>query len=142
MLAEATELEVVNYADVTNLRGPHYRLHSDLKLRTRRDAVQFIDDVGIALLFPGDNLLLPDLWSAINGHERALPKHHHDWALGKTWSWKDEIPDRKEAWYGKIVRGKPAFISLGDLPAAYALSSNYGELDDYLEAYVDGLMSV
>jgi hypothetical protein len=116
-------------------------MHPDLKLRTRADAVKFIDRVGIALLFPGDNIPLPDLWTAINGMERKLPKHHHDQALHKTWDWKDTIPARKEAWYGKLVRGKPAFLSFRDLPAMYALSSNYGELDDYLEAYADGMMS-
>jgi hypothetical protein len=141
MIAEAVSLDVVPYADIANKRKPHYCIHSDLKLRTRGDAVQFIDRVGIALLFPGDNIPLPDLWTAINGMERKLPKHHHDQALHKTWDWKDTIPSRKEAWYGKLVRGKPAFLSLRDLPAVYALSSNYGELDDYLEAYADGMMS-
>jgi hypothetical protein len=132
---------VVNYADIANVRRAHYRLHSDLKVKSRNEAVRFINDVGVALLFPGDNLPLPDLWSAINGCERRLPKHHHDWALHRTWEWKDDIPSRKEAWYGKIIRGKPAFVAMEDLPALYALSSNYGELDDYLEAYADGMMS-
>lgn len=141
MIADMTDMAVVNYAEVLEARAEPYRLRADLKVKTRREAVQFVNDVGIALLFPGDRLALPDLWSAINGHERELPKHHHDWALGKTWDWKDQIPSHKEAWYGKIIRGKPAFIALTDLPALYALSSNYGELDDYLEAYADGLMS-
>jgi hypothetical protein len=141
MLAEATDIRVVQFNDIVEERAPHWRLRDHLKLRTRKEAVGFINDVGIALLFPGDNLPLPDLWSAINGRERQLPKHHHDWALGKTWGWKDDIPAKKEAWYGKIIRGKPALISLADLPALYALSSNFGELDDYLEAYADGLMS-
>jgi hypothetical protein len=142
MLAQIEAPTVISYADVLNRRGPHYRLHSDLRLRTQAEAVRFINDVGIALLFPGDNLPLPDLWSAINGMERKLPKHHHDSALHKTWNWKDTIPSRREAWYGKLIRGKPAFLSMRDLPAVYALSSNYGELDDYLEAYADGMMSV
>jgi hypothetical protein len=103
--------------------------------------VRFINEAGIVLLFPGDRVPLPDLWSAINGGERSIPKHHHDWALGKTWQWKDDIPEKRQAWYGKIIRGKPAFISFRDLPAVYALSSNYGELDDYLEHYQDGLLS-
>jgi hypothetical protein len=141
MIAEAVSLSVVPYADILNIRKPHYHIHPDLKLRTRGDAVAFINKVGIALLFPGDKLALPDLWTAINGMERKLPKHHHDAALHKTWDWKDTIPARKEAWYGKLVRGKPAFLSLRDLPAVYALSSNYGELDDYLEAYADGMLS-
>jgi hypothetical protein len=141
MVADALDLQVVNYKDVLNIRGPRYRLTADLKVRTREEAVRFVNQAGIVLLFPGDNLPLPDLWSAINGYERKLPKHHHDWALSKTWDWKDKIPARKEAWYGKLVRGKPALVSLSDLPAIYALSSNYGELDDYLEAYADGLLS-
>lgn len=141
MVAEATVTQVVHYGDILSLRKPRYRLSPDLKVRTRHEAVQFINQAGVVLLFPGDNLRLPDLWSAINGQERKLPKHHHDWALGKTWDWKDTIPARKEAWYGKLVRGKPALVSLSDLPAIYAMSSNYGELDDYLEAYADGLLS-
>src|SRR3954452_4034998 len=141
MAVETVGAEIMRYSDIVDLRKPHYRQHPDLKVKTRREAVGFVNDVGIALLFPGENMPFPDLWSAINGHERRIPKYHHDWALGKTWEWKDKIPDRKEAWYGKLVRGKPAFISLADLPAFYALSPNYGELDDYLEAYADGLLS-
>jgi len=141
VIIESTGLRTVTFTDIENLRAPHYRQTADLKVRTQAEAVRFIKDVGIALLFPGDNIPLPDLWSAINGHRRQIPKHHHDWALGKTWDWKDNIPTRKHAWYGKLVRGKPAFVSLDDLPAIYALSDNYGELDDYLEAYRDGLLS-
>jgi hypothetical protein len=141
MITQAPTEQTIHFKDIANLRAPHYRWHPDLKVKTKHDAVRFINDVGIALLFPGENIPLPDLWSAINGHERAIPKHHHDWALGKTWDWKDSIPTRKDAWYGKLIRGKPAFVALDDLPAIYALSDNYGELDDYLEAYADGLMS-
>jgi hypothetical protein len=141
MITEATPLQTIHFKDIANLRAPHYRWSADLKVKRQSEAVRFINDVGIALLFPGNSLPLPDLWSAINGYERAIPKHHHDWALGKTWDWKDSIPTRKDAWYGKLIRGKPAFVALGDLPAIYALSDNYGELDDYLEAYADGLLS-
>src|SRR5215204_5533816 len=124
MVADAVELRVVHYKDVLSLSGPRYRLRLDLNLRTRSEGVNFINQAGIVLLFPGDGLALPDLWSAINGAARTLPKHHHDAALGKTWDWKDTIPSRKEAWYGKLIRGKPALVSLADLPAIYALSSN------------------
>ncbi|MEP6775033.1 MAG: crosslink repair DNA glycosylase YcaQ family protein [Chloroflexota bacterium] len=141
MVDEIEELQVVHYQDILNIRNPRYRCTVDLKIVRRAEAVKFIDEVGVALLFPGDNMALPDLWSAINGYQRAIPKHHHDSALGKAWNWKDEIPTRKEAWYGKLIRGKPAFISLETLPAVYAMSPNYGELDDYLEAYADGVLS-
>jgi hypothetical protein len=141
MITDSTQTRTVNFKDIANLRASHYRQTADLKVRTQAEAVRFIKDVGIALLFPGDNIPLPDLWSAINGYSRQIPKHHHDWALGKTWEWKDNIPSRKHAWYGKLIRGKPAFVALDDLPAIYALSDNFGELDDYLEAYKDGLLS-
>jgi hypothetical protein len=141
IVEQALDLPAMHYMDIVNLRAAHYRLTADLKVKTRGDAVRFINEAGTVLLFPGDNLALPDLWSAINGRERKIPKHHHDWALGKTWDWKDKIPERHEAWYGKLIRGKPAFVSLQDLPAVYALSNNYGELEDYLEAYNDGLLS-
>ncbi len=141
MVDEIEDLQVVHYQDILNIRNPRYRCTTDLKIVRRAEAVKFIDEVGVALLFPGDNMALPDLWSAINGYQRAIPKHHHDSALGKAWNWKDEIPTRKEAWYGKLIRGKPAFISLETLPAIYAMSPNYGELDDYLEAYADGVLS-
>lgn len=141
MVDETEDLQIVHYQDILNIRAPRYRCTADLKLRTRAEAVKFVNSVGVALLFPGENVALPDLWSAINGYRREIPKHHHDSALGKTWNWKDEIPTRKEAWYGKLIRGKPAFISLEILPAIYALSPNYGELDDYLEAYADGILS-
>lgn len=140
MLAEITETRVVQFSEIAEARAPRYRLDGN-KVKTREEAVRFINEAGIVLLFPGDNVPMPDLWSAINGGERNIPKHHHDWALGKTWQWKDDIPEKRQAWYGKIIRGKPAFISFRDLPAVYALSSNYGELDDYLEHYQDGLLS-
>lgn len=141
MAADTADLQIVHFNDIANLRASHYRWSDDLKVKTQREAVRFINDVGVALLFPGENMPLPDLWSAINGHERKIPRHHHDWALGKTWDWKDNIPSRKEAWYGKLIRGKPAFVAIHDLPAIYALSDNYGALDDYLQAYADGLLS-
>jgi hypothetical protein len=103
MVDETEELQLVHYRDILNIRNPRYRCTADLKIRTRAEAVKFINSVGIALLFPGDNMALPDLWSAINGYQRAIPKHHHDSALSKTWNWKDEIPTRKEAWYGKLI---------------------------------------
>ena len=143
----AEEIEVydaqrtVPFGDIANLRRARWRQTADLKVTTQAEAVRFVDEVGVALLFPGDGIALPDLWSAINGKLRDIPKRHHDWALHKTWDWKDRIPSKRQAWYGKLVRGKPAFVSMRDLPAVYAMSSNFGELDDYLEAYNDGLLS-
>ena len=122
-------------------RAERYRMRPDLKIRTEDQALYFLNDVGCAFLFPQERVMLPSLWEAINGRARNIPGHHHDHALSLTWQWKDSLPARKAVWYGKLVRGKPTFVSLDLLPAFYALSSNYGELDDYLEQYADGRMS-
>jgi hypothetical protein len=122
-------------------RAERYRMHPDRKVRTEEQALAFLNDVGCAFLFPQAGVMLPSLWDAINGRARDIPGHHHDHALSLTWNWKDSLPARKAVWYGKLVKGKPTFVSLDLLPAFYALSSNYGELDDYLEQYADGRMS-
>ena len=54
---------------------------------------------------------------------------------------KTSIPGRKEVWYGKLLRGKPMFVALDLLPVFYALSENYGELDDFRQQFADGHMS-
>src|SRR5690242_12933098 len=122
-------------------RSERYRMRADLKVRTEDQALRFLNEVGCAFLFPQAGVTLPSLWEAINGKARDIPGHHHDHALSLTWNWKDTLPSRKAVWYGKLVKGKPTFVSLDLLPAFYALSSNYGELDDYLEQYEDGRMS-
>jgi hypothetical protein len=122
-------------------RAERYRLRPNLKVHTEEQAVAFLNDVGCAFLFRQVGVTLPSLWQAINGRERDIPSHHHDHALGLTWTWKDTLPARKAVWYGKLLKGKPTFVSLDLLPAFYALSSNFGELDDYQEQYADGRMS-
>ncbi len=44
--------------------------------------------------------------------------------------------------YGKLLRSKPTLVSLDLLPTLYALSPNYGDLEDYLLQYEDGRLSV
>ncbi len=122
-------------------RSAGYRLRPDLKTRTEDQGLAFLNEVGMAFLFPQAGVTLPSLWGAINGKDRDIPSHHHDHALGLAWGWKDSLPARKAVWYGKLLKGKPTFVSLDLLPAFYALSSNFGGLDDYLEQYADGRMS-
>ena len=129
-------------------RGPRWRnarYHRQVDLRIcalRPQAREFINRVGFCFLFPAPGVELPSLWEAMNGKTRAIPKHHHDHALSLAWTWKDSLPAQKAVWYGKLLRGKPMFVALDLLPAFYALSENYGELDDYRQQFADGRMSV
>lgn len=122
-------------------RDARYRRRADLRVRSEAEALAFLNDVGLAALFSSGAIELPSLWEAICGEARPLPRNHDDPELGLTWRWKDALPARKTILYGKFLRKKPVFISLDLLPHFYALSGNFGELDDYLEQYRDGRLS-
>jgi hypothetical protein len=122
-------------------RDRRYRRRRDLRLRDPERALVFINDVGFCFLFPERRTEIPTLWEAICGECRPIPIHHDDRALGHAWHWKDELPSRGVVYYGKLLRRKPMFVSLDLLPTFYALSANYGELDDYLLEYEEGKLS-
>jgi hypothetical protein len=112
-------------------------------VRTEEEALHFLDDVGLALLFSAKNIELPSLWGALCGENRPLPRHHNDRELGLAWQWKDTLPVAKKVLYGKFLRKRPVFVSLDLAPAFYALSPNYGDpVEDYLQDYQDGRLSV
>jgi hypothetical protein len=114
-----------------------------LRVRTESEALSFLNDVGICLLFSAKGIELPSLWGALSGEDRPLPKGHDNHELGLAWQWKDTLPVAGKVLYGKFLRKRPVFISLDLAPYFYALSPNYGDLEnDYLEDYRDGRLSV
>ena len=84
-------------------------LLSGRRVRSIARAAAFVDDVGFALLFPSERVLVPSLWEAVAG-EDAEP-----FATGmgsdeqRVWAWKDELPRRGLAWYGNFVAGRGSF---------------------------------
>jgi len=122
-------------------RDGRYRRRPDLRLHSSEQALAFINDVGFCFLFPESGIEIPTLWEAICGERRSVPVEHDDRALGDAWDWKDELPSRGVVYYGKLLRKKPMFVSLELLPHFYALSDNYGDLEDYLLEYQEGRLS-
>jgi len=127
---------------VESLRDRCYHRTPELRLRHEDDALRFVDEVGFCYLFGDQDVEIPTLWAAVSGSRRSSPTDHFDADVGRTWDWKDSLPVRGVIYYGKLLRGKPTLVSLGLLPCFYALSSNYGELDDYLEQYREGQLSI
>ena len=127
---------------IESLRDRRYRRTPDLRVTTEAQARAFVDEVGFCFLFGAKGIEIPSLWSAICGGKRPVPRQHNDPDLGRTWRWKDTLPSRGEIYYGKLLRGKATLVSLDLLPSFYALSPNYGDLDDYLAQYEEGLLSV
>ena len=129
--------------DLQAARAERYRQLPHLRVHTKDQALAFLNDVGLCLLFSARDIELPSLWGALCGEDRPVPSHHDNRELGLAWRWKDELPVAGRVLYGKFLRRKPVFISLDLAPYFYALSPNYGDLaGDYMQDYVDGRLSV
>lgn len=127
-------------ARLQEYRQTTFRLRSDLTLRNQEDALAFVKKRGFVYFWPIKGARLPSLWAAVAG-DRPVADAHDD-PGHVTWSWKDEMLDKRRWYYGKILRGKATMISLEVAPFFYALSENYGDPDsDYLQLYEDGLLS-
>ncbi len=104
-------------------------------VRTKRQALRFVDALGFCYAFttgPGE---LPGLFDVL-----ATKSVDRMWSW--AWQWKDELATGRKVFYGKVLRRKPTYISLAYLPHFYALTGNVGEPDDYLQAYRAGQLSL
>ena len=142
MMAEQSHSPEYRLEEVERLRDLRYHRTPELRVRTEEEALQFVNEVGFCFLFGAKGVEMPTLWAAICGAQRPMPRNHSDPDLGRTWRWKDSLPTRKAIYYGKLVRGKPTLVSLDLLPHFYALSPNYGDVEDYLLQYQEGKLSV
>jgi hypothetical protein len=124
-------------------RAERYRQRPHLRVHSEEEALEFLNDVGLCLLFSARDIELPSLWGALCGEDCPVPNHHDSRELGLAWRWKDSLPVAGKVLYGKFLRKKPVFISLELAPCFYALSPNYGDLrEDYMHDYRDGRLSV
>lgn len=111
-----------------------YEVRWPKKVATPADAVRFLDAVGYCLLFPIKNMPLPSLYFAVSWE--ANP----DWDqyATKIWSWKDELPRKRRAFYGKYFKGHGSFLSLKMLPNFLAVQGTAVQPDDYDTFYAAG----
>jgi hypothetical protein len=91
--------------------GDH-EIRSSGRLRTTADAMRFIETVGFCVLFPVKNVPLPSLYYAVSRRQEV----HWDKSTQLVWKWKDELPKKRRAFYGKYFKGRGSFISLKFLP--------------------------
>ena len=110
-------------------------------LRTRAQAVKFVDRRGFVYFWPIKGVDLPSLWTAVAG-DRPVPAQHDDPAH-ITWGWKDGALGKRIWYYAKVLRRKATMISLDSAPYFYALSRNYGSMEeDHLVAYEEGHLTL
>ena len=99
-------------------RDHHFRRIPSRRVNGEKTALQFINETGFCAAFTA-GMGVACLREAIEGRrEPELPEHlQHDRAIMMTWNLKDTLPARKLVYYGKVLGGRPGFISLEMLPA-------------------------
>lgn len=127
--------EVLQQREFNYHRTPERRLHTVEQART------FVEEVGFCHLWPIKGTEMPNLFHAIAGRVRPVPNEHGDPDLGRCWGWKDQSLDQKWWYYGKLLKRRATLVSLVEMPYFYALSENYGDLNDYLQEYEDGRLT-
>lgn len=89
-----------------------------------------MDRVGLALVFPREDVVLPSLWAAAGGEDEFAKRDDAgkflEWTkpMAFVWETKDELPARGLACAGKHLRGRASLIALDVLPALVALSAD------------------
>jgi hypothetical protein len=128
----------LSLAELENRRDHRYHRTAENRVQSEAQALAFVNEIGFCFLFHDHETEIPTLIGAISGCRREYVNDHYDADIGRAWEWKDSLPVRGEIYYGKQLRSKPTLISLELLPCFYALTPNYGELDDYLQEYAEG----
>jgi hypothetical protein len=116
-----------------------------VKVRTVEQAAAWLEDVGLALLYPNADYVLPSLWEAVAGRVPV------DWAvrdddgkflsftpeMERVWSWKDELPAGKLACIGLHLARTSALVSPALVGSLYALTGRDGTPADFRAAGLD-----
>jgi len=133
--------ETITKEWIEERRAHNYRRTPHRRLETPEEALTFVNNVGFCHFWPNKGAELPNLFHAIAGRVRPVPMEHDDPDMQKCWRWKDQALDKRQWYYGKLLRKRATLVSLELLPTFYACSENLGSLDDYLDEYRAGLMT-
>lgn len=125
---------------IQKFRSHTFGFDPTYRVKTKEEAVQFVNKRGYIFFWPISGITLPSLWGAVSG-DRPVPNEHDD-PGHVTWDWKDSILGKHIWFYGKILRKKATIISMEMAPYFYALTENYGSPEeDYLTIYEQGRMT-
>lgn len=110
-------------------------------LASPAQALKFVNQRGFIYFWPIKGIDLPSLWTAVAGDRPVADQHDDPGHI--TWGWKDNALPKRVWYYGKILRRKATIISLASVPYFYALSDNYGSIEeDHLLAYEQGHLTL
>ena len=109
--------------DLERARDRAFRRLPARRVKSERDALAFVEEVGVCSTFYRFPEGLACLWEAVVGRRdpRWPRRSHHDAGVGLTWELKDRLPARRAVYYGKLLKGRPVLVALDLFPAFYAL---------------------
>jgi hypothetical protein len=133
----------MTWEEIEILRDRTYHRTRQLQVRTMKQVLDFVDEVGFCFAFTAKNSELPCLWHAACGErEPVYPEHtHSDPYIGLVWEAKDILPAEKKIYYGKALKNRPTIISLEYFPYFYALTGRGSSPDAFLAEYMRGEIS-
>jgi hypothetical protein len=132
-----TEITARKLADY---RADTYRSKPGQRVRTKEEAVDYVNQRGFVYFWPIKGVEMPSLWAAVAGNRAVADAHDDPGHI--TWDWKDSLLGKKRWYYARLLRRRNTIISLEKIPYFYALSPNYGDYEnDYLEQYELGQMT-
>ena len=118
-----------------------YHLPPARPLASQSQARRFVDQRGFIFFWPIKGVELPSLWTAVAG-DRPVADAHDD-PGHVTWGWKDDALPKRIWYYAKVLRRKATVISLEAAPFFYALTQNFGSLEeDHIFAYEEGRLTL
>ena len=115
------------------------------RLRSLEQAAAWVDEVGLALLFPSGDYVLPSLWEEVAGSPEV------DWSIRdeegkyvaftpnmrKVWSWKDELPAGRLACVGLHVARTSSLVAPRLVASLYAATAEGRDGIDGLELEIE-----
>jgi len=131
-------------AALLNRRQTNFRQRRDLRVRSEREALDFVNAVGFCSTFHVISDGPASLWEAVVGRPRPRwpRRSHHDAGIGLTWELKNVLPHRRLVYYGKLVKARPMLVALDVFPAFYALVRGSQTAREYVREYHAGRLSV
>ena len=114
-------------------------------IRTLAAAGAWVDEVGLALLFPKADVVLPSLWEQVNGSAeenwsiRDADGAFVSWSepMAFLWPAKDELPEQGLACVGKHLARSVACVAPRLLPTLVAANGDDDEAGPVAEAIHD-----
>jgi len=97
------------------------------RVRSSAQLVALVDALGFCFAFSGEAAYpVPACFDHLSTTDDGKK---WEW----MWPWKDELPEAKKLYYGKLLVKKPTFVSMKMLPLFYATFGRAGETDDHID---------